>query len=295
MLRNALALSLLALTAPAFAETAAPVAAHAHDHAQASAHAPASPYDSRFVLLEGTRNFRDLGGLRTADGKTVKPGLFFRSGPLGSLSDKGKADFAKLHVARIVDLRTTAERGQDAYSQKVVFGDVYWTRDYAMSMGNMASVFADPSKLTAESVRQMMTGAYRTMPKEQAPAYRELFASLVAGNGPVVVNCTAGKDRTGIATALVLTALGVPYETVRQDFLLSNGAPGMETLGASISPMLARLPADVIAPLTGVDGAYLDAAFDQLRKDYGSVEGFLDRELQVGPEQIGRMRARMLR
>lgn len=295
MLRTALALSLLALTAPAFAETAAPVAAHAHDHAQVTAQAPATTYDSRFVLLEGTRNFRDLGGLHTADGKTVKSGLFFRSGPLGSLSDKGKADFAKLHVSRIVDLRTTMERKSDAYSQQAAFGDVYWTRDYAMSMGNMASVFADPSKLNTESVRQMMTGAYRTMPKEQAPAYRELFASLVAGTGPVVVNCTAGKDRTGIATALVLTALGVPYETVRQDFLLSNGAPGMNTLTASISPMLARLPADVIAPLTGVDGVYLDAAFDQLRKDYGSIEGFLDRELQVGPEQIGRLRARLLR
>lgn len=291
MLRTALALSLLALTASAFAETAAPVAAHAHDHART----PAQTYDGRFVLLEGGRNFRDLGGLQTADGKTVKSGLFFRSGPLGSLTEKGKADFAKLHVARIVDLRTTMERGQDAYSQKAAFGDVYWTRDYAMSMGDMGSLFADPSKLTGENMRTMMTMAYRKMPKEQAPAYRELFASLVAGQGPVVVNCTAGKDRTGIAAALVLTALGVPYETVKRDFLLSNGAPGMNTLSASISPMLARLPADVTAPLVGVDGAYLDAAFDQLRKDYGSIEGFLDRELQVGPEQIGRLRARMLR
>lgn len=285
MLRTALAFSLLALTAPAFAEIAAPVATQA----------PATAYDSRFVLLEGGRNFRDLGGLHTADGKTVKSGLFFRSGPLGSLTEQGKADFARLHVTRIVDLRTTMERGQDAYSQKAVFGDVYWTRDYAMSMGDMGSLFADPSKLTGENMRTMMTMAYRKMPKEQVPAYRELFASLVAGQGPVVVNCTAGKDRTGIAAALVLTALGVPYETVKQDFLLSNGAPGMNTLSASISPMLARLPADVTAPLIGVDGAYLDAAFDQLRKDYGSIEGFLDRELQVGPEQIGRLRARMLR
>lgn len=285
MLRTTLALSLLALTVPAFAETAAPVAAQAS----------ATTYDSRFVLLEGGRNFRDLGGLHTADGKVVKPGLFFRSGPLGSLTEKGKADFAKLHVTRIVDLRTTDERKRDAYSQQATFGDVYWTRDYAMSMGNLGSLFADPSKLTGENMRTMMTMAYRRMPKEQAPSYRELFASLVAGNGPVVVNCTAGKDRTGIAAALVLTALGVPYETVRQDFLLSNGAPGMDTLSASISPMLARLPADVTAPLIGVDGVYLDAAFDQLRKDYGSIEGFLDRELQVGPEQIGRLRARMLR
>ncbi len=288
MLRLALSVSLLALSAaPAFA----------HDHAAAvTASATATPaIDSRFILLEGTRNFRDLGGLHTADGHMVKPGLFYRSGPLGSLTERGRADFDRLGVARIVDLRTTEERSHDAYSQKDAFGARYWTRDYAMSMGDMRSLFSDPSKLTADSMRAMMAQAYRTMPKEQAPAYRELFASLVAGTGPVVVNCTAGKDRTGIATALVLTALGVPYDTVRADFLLSNGAPGMNTLSASISPMLARLPADVVAPLTGVDGVYLDNAFAQLKQDYGSVEGFMDKELGVGPAQIAALRQRMVR
>ena len=286
MIRPMLLLSAFALAAPALAEAPAP--------AQVAAQAPAQTYDSRFILLDGGRNFRDLGGLRTADGHAVKRGLFYRGGPFGSLTDKGKADFERLHITRIVDLRTTEERSRDLYSQKAVFGDAYWTRDYTMSMGDMRSMFSDPSKLTGDNMRAMMTVGYRTMPKEQAPSYRELFASLVAGKGPVALNCTAGKDRTGIGTALVLTALGVPYETVRQDYLLSNGAPGMNTLAAGISPMLAKLPADVTAPLIGVDGAYLDAAFDQMRKDYGSVEGFMQTELGVGPKEIAAMRARML-
>lgn len=284
MIRSVLLLSAFALAAPALAEAPKPVAAQAS----------AQSYDSRFILLEGGRNFRDLGGLRTADGHAVRPGLFYRGGPLGSLTEKGRADFARLHVTRIVDLRTTEERSHDAYSQKDVWGQAYWTRDYGMSMGDMRSMFSDPAKLTGENMRAMMIAGYRTMPREQAPAYRELFASLVAGTGPVVVNCTAGKDRTGIGTALVLTALGVPYETVRADFLLSNGAPGMNTLGSSISPMLARLPADVTAPLIGVDGVYLDTAFAQLKQDYGSVEGFMQTELGVGPKEIAVMRARML-
>ena len=285
-IRSVLLLSAFALAAPALAEAPVPAPVAVHDHAQS--------YDSRFILLDGGRNFRDLGGLRTADGQAVKAGLFYRGGPLGSLTEKGKADFAKLHVARIVDLRSTEERSHDAYSQKDAYGDAYWTRDYTLSLGNMGAMFSDPSKLTADNMRTMMTTAYRTLPKEQAPAYRELFASLVAGKGPVVVNCTAGKDRTGIATALVLTALGVPYDTVRQDFLLSNGAPGMNTLGGAISPMLARLPADVAAPLIGVEGVYLDTAFAQLRQDYGSVEGFMQTELGVGPNEIAALRARML-
>lgn len=280
MLRAVIALSLIALAAPALARDAAPV--------QAASSA------SRFILLEGGRNFRDLGGYRTADGHVVKRGVVYRSGSLGSLTPRGQADLARLHVARIIDLRTTDERSRDANDLKAAFGTRYWTRDYMMSMGDARSFFADPSKLTAESMRAMMAGAYRMMAKEQAPSYRVLFAELVSGNAPLVVNCTAGKDRTGIASALVLTVLGVPYATVRQDFLLSNGAPGMDTLQSSLSPAFTRLPPEVAAPLVGVDGSYLDAAFDQLRRDYGSVENFMARELNVGPVEVAKLRKRML-
>lgn len=284
MLRTAIALSLLALGTPAWA--------HEHTHAH---HAQVQTAESRFVLLEGGRNFRDVGGYRTADGHLVKTGVMYRSGSLGSLTAKGQADLAKLQVVRIVDLRTTDERSRDANDLKAAFGDRYWARDYGMSMGDARSFFADPSKLTAETMRNMMAQAYRTMPREQAPSYRVLFAELVAGKEPLVVNCTAGKDRTGIATALVLTALGVPYDTVRADFLLSNGAPGMDTLQSSLSPMMIKLPADVAAPLIGVEGVYLDNAFAQLRQDYGSVAGFLEKELGVGPKEIATLRARMLK
>lgn len=282
MLRPVIALSLLLLAAPGWAREAPSSAVQVQ--------APAS----RFVLLEGGRNFRDLGGYRTADGRVVKTGVLYRSGSLGSLTPRGQADLARLHVARIVDLRTTDERDRDLYDLKSAFGERYWTRDYTMSMGDARSFFADPSKLTAESMRAMMAGAYRMMAKEQAPSYRVLFAALVSGRQPLVVNCTAGKDRTGIAAALVLTALGVPYATVRQDFLLSNGAPGMDTLQSSLSPAFTRLPPEVAAPLVGVDGSYLDAAFDQLRRDFGSIENFMARELNVGPAEVAKLRRRML-
>jgi protein-tyrosine phosphatase len=293
MIRSAFVLSAFLLTSPVLAKEPAPAVATQQ----------ARTVDSRFVPLEGGRNFRDLGGYRTADGHMVKRGLMYRSGSLGSLTANGQADVAKLRVASIIDLRTTEERSHDTNDLKAAFGQAYWTRDYGMSLGDMANagqraMFSDPAKLTADNLRTMMAGAYRTMPREQAPSYREMFARLVAGKEPLVVNCTAGKDRTGIASALVLTALGVPYETVRQDFLLSNGAPGMDTLqsalaGSRASP-LAKLPPEVVAPLIGVEGVYLDNAFDQIRKDYGSVEGFLDTELGVGAREIAVLKQRML-
>jgi len=248
----------------------------------------------RFIPMAGGRNFRDVGGYRTASGKTVRWGMMYRSGALGSLKPEGKMMLAGLHPAAIIDLRTSEERGRDADGW-IAARPGYWSRNYSMSMGNLGSRFAKPGGVDAGAMREMMLSGYRSFPIEQASGYRELFAGLVAGKGPVVVNCSAGKDRTGIASALVLTALGVPYETVRQDFLLSNGAPGMETLAGGLSGPLGKLPPDVAAVILGVEPGYLDTAFATIRKDYGSVDAYLAKELGVGPRERAALRHRMLR
>jgi protein-tyrosine phosphatase len=249
---------------------------------------------ARFIDVAGGRNFRDVGGYATADGHHVRWGRLYRSGSLGSLTPAGQQTLTALHVGSIIDLRSTAERARDPGNWLAASGQGYWSRDYAISQGDMARVFGDPTRLTAEAMRAMMLGSYRTLPYEQAPGYRELFARLVAGKGPVVVNCTAGKDRTGIAVALVLTAIGVPYDAVRDDFLLSNGAPGMDGLQRGLSGPLAKLPADVAAPLIGVEPLYLDAAFAAMREKNGSVEAYLRDELGVGANEIALLRRRML-
>lgn len=249
--------------------------------------------DDRFVLLDGGRNFRDVGGYRTADGHRVKRGVMYRSGSLGSLTPAGEETLSGLHIASIIDLRSSDERSHDKSDWAAISVPGYWTREYGMSQGDMGQLFSGGPP-TAESMKAIMSGVYRTLPKEQAPAYREMFERLVEGNAPLVVNCTAGKDRTGIASALVLTALGVPYETVRQDFLLSNDAPGMGTLKGSLPGPLAALPPEVAKPLIGVEGEYLDTAFAQLRQDYGSVENYLEKELGVGPKEVAALRRNML-
>ncbi len=250
----------------------------------------------RVIPMEGGRNFRDVGGYRTSDGRVVKWKALYRSGSMANLTPEAISRFSTLGVTSIIDLRSTDERRRDPsnWQQAGQFG--YWARDYGMGdMGGMGAYLANPANRTAAAMRTMMANSYRTLPMQQAASYRELFARLATPHkGAVVVNCTAGKDRTGIATALVLTALGVPYETVRQDFLLSNNAQGMDTLHKDLSSPMAALPADVVAPLIGVEGEYLDNAFDQLKKDYGSVEGFLAKELGVGPRQIAALKRNML-
>ena len=249
------------------------------------------------IEIDGSRNFRDVGGYRTADGHRVRWAALYRSGSLGSLTPNGKDKLQHLKVRAIIDLRMTDERRRDPNNWLTTANLGYWTRDYQLGGdgASLAQVFKDPTKLTADSVRTAMIYGYRTMPKELAPQYRELFVRLLSpGDGAVVVNCTAGKDRTGIATALVLTALGVPYKLVREDFLLSNVGLNMNSLAGSISPQIAALPPEIAKPLLGVEGPYLDAAFDQLRKDDGSVEAYLDKELGIGPIQVAELKRRML-
>jgi protein-tyrosine phosphatase len=249
---------------------------------------------ARFIELEGAQNFRDVGGYRTADGETVRHGILYRAGTLGGLTAAGQAKLAGLSPVAIVDLRTPEEREHDRNADWLRVQPGYWTSDSGRSLGDLRKLFGDPSQLTGAIMRERMTDAYRSMYREQTPAYRVLFAHLVEGEGPVVLNCTAGKDRTGIGAALVLTALGVPYATVREDFLLSNAGVDPAKLAGTIGSPLAAFPPEVVAPLLGVEGQYLDAAFDQIRQDHGTVENFLATELGVGPDEIAQLRRRML-
>jgi protein-tyrosine phosphatase len=269
---------------------AQPVAAKEPDAIAATAPA-------RIIPLAGARNFRDVGGYRTSDGHQVRWAALYRSGSLANLAPAGMARLQRMHIRAMIDLRMTEERRRDRNNWLAVAGLGYWTRDYRLGGGqaSLAQAFGDPATLTSDRVRSMMMQGYRTLPKELAPQYREIFVRLIApGTGSVVVNCTAGKDRTGIATALVLTALGVPYKTVREDFLLSNAALDMASLQGLLSPQVAALPPEIAKPLLGVEGAYLDAAFDQLRRDYGSVEAYLDKELGIGPAELAALKRRML-
>jgi protein-tyrosine phosphatase len=251
----------------------------------------------RQIKLIGGSNFRDVGGYRTKDGKTVRWGQMFRAANVGAYTPEDQARLKALGVSSMIDLRSSRERKGDANAWMAGANMGYWARDYELSGGNLGGLAANLSKLTPELMRETMTKGYRGFPKEQAASYREMFARLTGKPGPVMINCTAGKDRTGMGTALVLTALGVPYETVMQDFLLSNVMLDADALkrDGMLKMISASLPPEVAKPLIGVEPAYLDAGFDQIRKDYGSVEAYLEKELGVGPKEIKILRKRMLR
>ncbi|MFM6933120.1 MAG: tyrosine-protein phosphatase [Novosphingobium sp.] len=268
------------------------------DAAKAPAQASAGQRENRFVLVDGGRNFRDVGGYATSDGRHLRWDRLFRSGSLGSLTDGGRSTVGALNAAAIIDLRSTAERAGDR-GDWLKAQNGYWTRDYELGFGNLSKALSDPANAKPEIVRTMMAEGYRQAIDEQSASYRELFLRLASGRGPVIVNCTAGKDRTGVAAALVLRSVGVPYAKVREDFLLSNSAPGMDSLHKAMAGQAARagmsMSPEVMALLAGVDGSYLDAAFDQIDRKYGSLNGYLTQRLGLTKAQVAAVRRNLTR
>jgi protein-tyrosine phosphatase len=245
----------------------------------------------RVLSLEGGRNFRDLGGYATADGRRVKWGRLYRSGSMAGFSDAAYARLTALGLRSICDLRTTAERETQPVDWRRVPDLSYWARDYDLSFGDLRAVLASELP-TGERARAGMAAAYRELPFEQAPAYAELFRRLAAGDLPLVFNCSAGKDRTGVAAALILRVLGVPEETIVEDYLLSNSAYDRSVSVAN--SQLSELGAEIVQAVLGVDASYIRAALTAVQEAHGSVAGYLDARLGVGEPDLGRIREHLL-
>jgi protein-tyrosine phosphatase len=245
----------------------------------------------RVLPLEGGRNFRDLGGYATQDGRRLRWGRLYRSGSMAALTEAAYAQLAELGVRVICDLRTTSERQENPVDWRRVPNLSYWARDYELSFGDLRAVIASELP-TAEAARAAMVTAYRQLPFEQAPAYGELFRRLADDEAPLVFNCSAGKDRTGVAAALILSALGVPEETVIEDYLLSNIA--YDRHASPTGARLAQIAPEVTDAILGVDASYIRAALVAIDAAHGSIAGYLEARLGVTEDALGRLKAQLL-
>ena len=288
---------------------------HADKDGEHSLAAPAS--ERLYVLLRDTRsgrtvrvaeralplaqgsNFRDLGGYPAADGKHVRWGLIYRSGGTPLLTDADLVEVRELGLAHMIDLRSSEER---ALAPSRIAGVPYTAIGYPM----MSMMPTDPA---AMKQRPQMEAFYRQLPAFLAPHLRLVFAELLNGEGPLVYNCSAGQDRTGFVSAMVLSALGVPRATIIEDYHLSTIYRRPEWEFRKIE--LAAHPGDPVAamfargqslaearkpePLTAADGtAYLDQAFAAIEERWGSVDRYLEKEIGLTPADIAKLRAAYL-
>ncbi len=248
------------------------------------------------LLIDGGVNFRDLGGYRTIDGRTLRSGLVYRSAELSHITPEGFEQLKSLGIRSNVDLRSTDERAQQPINWPAGLGVKVHQTDYPMDMAPFMALFSKGTA-TAEETRALMAGFYKDVPFTFAPQYANLVRQILDDGAPVVFNCSAGKDRTGVAAALILTLVGVPRETVTQDYLLSNAyyrpiaKPGAEDPAAA---MFRRLPPDVIQALMGVDARYLDAAFAAIEAREGGWKRYVEQDLGLTPVDVARLKVKLL-
>ena len=255
------------------------------------------PPAERVVPLSGVQNFRDIGGYRAAGGRHVRWGLIYRSASLGGLGAADAERVAALRIRTIHDFRSTSERSGAPTQWPVDPKPAIHARDHRMDFSIFARGAADG--LDEAEARANLQAYYVQILEIYRDDFRELFQTLLAAEGPVLYHCSAGKDRTGVATALILTALGVPRETVLADYELSNRYYRMDMApagraGGAETATFARISPGAAKVFHSVDREFLLAVFQELDRRYGGVEGYLQKELGVGPQQIAQLRATYL-
>src|SRR4029450_6136340 len=235
------------------------------------------------VPLKGGSNFRDLGGYRTADGRTVRRRPVLRSAHLGTLTDEDRAALNKLGVRTIVDLRGINEAAETPHCIDGVDCRVVGAHIEPGLGEKIRGAVADGSA-TPHLMMQFLTDHYRDYPRRCTPGFRTLFATLSDGTPPPpVFHCTAGKDRTGFASALLLTLLGVPWETVMEDYLRTN------ELWTGHIGRHPELDTDPRAAIIEARTPYLEAAFEVVRADFGTPESFAERALGLDAKARDRL------
>lgn len=251
---------------------------------------PAAVPHERLLPLQGGRNFRDLGGYRTTDGRHVKWGMLYRSGSMHGLTDSDYAALERRGIKVVCDFRDVGERASEPVSWPSANAPRVLTEEYKLDMASFMPA-GNPKGWTAAQASAAMTASYPRMLDTFRGQYRRMFAELLAGHAPLAFNCSAGKDRTGVAAALLLTALGVPRQTVIDDYLLTNtyldGAKLMaQSAQAGPASPLAGIPPAVAHAMMAADARYISAALKVLDAHPGGARGWLRDEMGLSAADL---------
>ena len=237
--------------------------------------------EQRRLPLEGLLNTRELGGYPVTVGgrqRRVKQGFIYRSGSPENIKDADKIILEERKIKTVVDFRSEGEK-----SSVFNLSSVTKKASLPINAGNIMGTLLKSGEWslnpTPDGAMEEMFKLYAIMPEEAIPAYRELFSLLADPvNAPFLIHCSAGKDRTGLASALILHALGASQETIMEDYLLSTEylRPYRE-IYKNLNPLM--------IPYLAVNEGYLFSAFETIKK-YGGIDSYLTKELGADPDHL---------
>jgi protein-tyrosine phosphatase len=245
---------------------------------------PASP--ARHLNLTGASNFRDLGGYSTRDGRMVRWRQIFRSNHLGHLTDQDVTIVRGLGVRSAFDFRGSEERTAALCGMSDV--TVHSLPVEPTVVAALRTIAASGTPLSTDHAVEVMRDSYRGYVQDNTQRFRSLFAHLLEDSAPLVIHCTAGKDRTGFACALILHALGVPDDVISEDYLLTNRFYQRDPSASS------DLPDHVRQAIGTVQTSFLAAAFEAIDADYGDLETYLDKGIGLGAAERSELETRYL-
>ena len=253
--------------------------------------------------LAGVRNFRDVGGLPTVDGRRVRHGVLFRSGHLAHATQEDAAFLSSLGLHTIFDFRNAADQkleGPDVALPGVrnvnlplsdpADGAEFWKMVRDGDIEQLRGLLGD-GRAAAR-----MIASYRQIIKERTAEHSRVLHALAEDSVPALMHCAAGKDRAGLSIAVTLLALGVEREAIIADYLESNAKHRRYKVhrsngsGDAYSPEVMEL----LSPLFDAREEYLAAAFETVEETWGGVDTYLEQGLRLTPEARERLRERLL-
>ncbi|WP_376700987.1 tyrosine-protein phosphatase [Listeria booriae] len=251
----------------------------------------------RTIPLEGCFNFRDLGGYVNTAGKTVKWGKLYRSSLLTNITENDKDTLEKLGVSWICDLRSTSEI---AAKPTPALAHI---KNRHIPIGTAKNESTESQKIDIPDDHRvyepLMGESYRVFVQSK-DGFREIFNDIIEKEEvPFLFHCTAGKDRTGVLGALLLKLLDIPENTILADYELTNQYADnilgeMQGLVNAFSNSEKKIDLENFRPMAEARPAYLEIAFDEMQKEYGSVDAYLEKGIGITPSEKAKFQTMML-
>jgi protein tyrosine/serine phosphatase len=257
---------------------------------------------TRHIRLEAVENFRDFGDYPTASGRHLQRGRLYRSASHGRATDADLTAIEALNLAVIVDLRRPGERERDPARRPAGFKGQVIQNDQGEAHGDDPWwTFVRQSDLSEAAFRGYLLNYYREAPfaDRHVDLFSRYFRALAEAQGPVLIHCAAGKDRTGVLAALTHHLAGVHPDDIAADYLLTNNPERM----AARAPMVAqviqqetgRAPTEAaVRAAIGVEAEYLEEAFRAIEASHGGVQAYLEAVLGVDAALREALEARLL-
>ncbi|MFI7382300.1 tyrosine-protein phosphatase [Streptomyces sp. NPDC049813] len=253
--------------------------------------------------LSGVRNFRDVGGLPTVDGRRVRAGVLFRSGHLAHATAEDAAFLAGLGLHTVFDFRNAADQRLEGADVELpgtrnvnlplsdpADGAEFWQMVRDGDIDQLRALLAE-----GRAANRMIT-SYRSIIAQRTAEHSRVLHALAEDSTPALMHCAAGKDRAGLSIAVTLLAVGVERDAIEADYLESNATHRRykvrrsATAGDAYSPEIMEL----LSPLFDARAAYLHAAFETIEQTWGSVDRYFEDGLRFGAADRDRLRERLL-